>query len=153
MHPDDALSGAGAAKIGGRFVPIGTRAIYASDSEETTFRELTARKDRLAGGAQFDIDRYPRITYRVDIAVERCLDMRSLLNDRDSTELVRRCLDPGDLRTSQPVGKLLLEGHVQAIIYPSVVGAGFNVVIFRSLVTDQQVSLYRKDELLALWQR
>ena len=33
MHPDDALSGAGAAKMGGRFVPVCTRAIYAADSE------------------------------------------------------------------------------------------------------------------------
>lgn len=153
MHPDDALSGAGAVKIGGRFVPIGTRAIYASDSEETTFRELTARKDRLAGQAQFEIDRYPRITYRVDIAVERCVDMRLLLNEPGSGELIRRCLDPGDLRISQHAGKLLLENGIQVITYPSVVGAGFNMLIFRALVTDRHVSLYRKDELLALWRR
>jgi hypothetical protein len=63
---------------------------------------LTARKDRLAGHAHFDIDRYPRITYRLDIAVEGCLDLRSL---------------PG------------------------------------ALVMDRQVSLYRKDELLAPWRQ
>jgi RES domain-containing protein len=153
MHPHDVLSGEGAARIGGRFVPVGTRAIYAADSEEATFRELTARKHRLAGQAQFDMDRYPRITYRVDIDAERCLDVRSLLDQPESTELVRRCLDFGDLRTSQEVGKLLSDQRVQAILYPSVVAFGFNIVIFRALVTDEQVSLYRKEELLAFWER
>jgi hypothetical protein len=79
--------------------------------------------------------------------------MRSLLKGPDSAGLVRRCLDPGDLRTSQLVGKLLSEARVQGIVYPSVVGSGFNIVIFRALVTDRHVSLYRKDELLALWRR
>jgi hypothetical protein len=51
------------------------------------------------------------------------------------------------------VGKLLSEERVQAIVYPSVVGPGFNIVIFRALVTDREVSLYRKDELLAVWRR
>jgi RES domain-containing protein len=49
MHPDDVMSGAGAAKLGGRFVSLGTRALYVSDSEETLFQEIAVRKRRWAG--------------------------------------------------------------------------------------------------------
>ena len=39
MHPDDVMSGTGAAKLGGRFVPIGKKALYVSGSEETLLLE------------------------------------------------------------------------------------------------------------------
>jgi RES domain-containing protein len=44
MHPDDVMSGAGAAKLGGRFGSVGTRALYVSESEETLLREIAVRK-------------------------------------------------------------------------------------------------------------
>jgi RES domain-containing protein len=51
-HPDDVISGEGTKAKGGRFVPKGTRAVYASLDEETATREVTARKARLGGEAQ-----------------------------------------------------------------------------------------------------
>src|SRR3974390_3458344 len=39
MHPDDVMSGAGTAKLGGRFASGGNRALYVLDSEETCSRK------------------------------------------------------------------------------------------------------------------
>jgi len=52
MHPDDVMSGAGAAKLGGRFVPTRTMALYGADSEETVLDEISSRKSRLGGKAR-----------------------------------------------------------------------------------------------------
>ena len=41
------LSGAGAAKLGGRFVSVCMKALYVSDSEETLLQEIAVRKRRL----------------------------------------------------------------------------------------------------------
>ena len=49
MDPIDVLSGAGTRAYGGRFAPIGTRAVYLSATDSGTSKELTARKSRLGG--------------------------------------------------------------------------------------------------------
>ena len=42
MDPDEVLSGAGAERDGGRFVPVGTKAIYLSKEDATASNEVTA---------------------------------------------------------------------------------------------------------------
>jgi RES domain-containing protein len=49
FHPDDAISGEGTRLHGGRFVPVGVRAVYASLEEETALREVLTRKVALGG--------------------------------------------------------------------------------------------------------
>ena len=49
---DDVISGTGTYVHGGRFVPPGVRAVYASIDKETALREVTARKKTLAGRKQ-----------------------------------------------------------------------------------------------------
>ena len=71
MHPDDVMSGAGAVKLGGRFVSIGKKALYVSDSEQTLLWKISGRKSRLGGKALIDLDKYPRVTFRVDLKLER----------------------------------------------------------------------------------
>jgi RES domain-containing protein len=63
MDPVDVLSGAGARAYGGRFAPVGTRAVYLPDSGAS--KEVTARKSRLGGVGQISTDKYPRVVYAV----------------------------------------------------------------------------------------
>jgi hypothetical protein len=49
MDPVDVLSGAGTRIHGGRFVPVGTRAVYLSTTDSGASKEVTARKSRLGG--------------------------------------------------------------------------------------------------------
>lgn len=48
FHPDAAISGEGTRLAGGRFVPVGVNAVYATFDEDTTLREVTARKKGIA---------------------------------------------------------------------------------------------------------
>ena len=63
FHPDDVISGEGTRLHGGRFVPVGVRAVYASLEEETALREVTSRKSALGGRSQIGVGEYPRMTY------------------------------------------------------------------------------------------
>ena len=49
FHPDDVISGEGTRLNGGRFAPVGVKAVYASFEEETAMREVNVRKKALGG--------------------------------------------------------------------------------------------------------
>jgi RES domain-containing protein len=49
FHPDDVISGEGTRIHGGRFVPKGVKAVYASLEEETAAREVLIRRTAFAG--------------------------------------------------------------------------------------------------------
>ena len=49
MDPIDVLSGAEVRAYGGRFGPLGTRAVYLSATDVGASKEVTARKSRLGG--------------------------------------------------------------------------------------------------------
>jgi hypothetical protein len=65
FHPDDVISGEGTRLHGGRFVPIGVRAVYASLEEETALREVTTRKNALGGRSLISVGEYPRMTFAI----------------------------------------------------------------------------------------
>ena len=71
FHPDDVISGEGTRLYGGRFVPVGVRAVYASLEEETALREVTIRKSALGGRGQIGVGEYPRMTYVLSVATNR----------------------------------------------------------------------------------
>ena len=79
FHPDDVISGEGTRLHGGRFVPIGVRAVYASLEEETALREVTTRKNALGGRSQISVGEYPRMTYILSVATNRNLDLAATL--------------------------------------------------------------------------
>jgi RES domain-containing protein len=59
FHPDDLISGEGTRQHGGRFVPVGVRAVYASAEEDTALREVTQRKTTLGGERQIEVANIP----------------------------------------------------------------------------------------------
>src|SRR5258708_36047093 len=68
FHPDDVISGEGTQLNGGRFVPVGVRAVYASLEEETALLEVSMRKSALGGRSQINVGEYPRLTYVLSVA-------------------------------------------------------------------------------------
>jgi hypothetical protein len=82
---------------GGRFVPIGVRAVYASLEEETALREVTTRKNALGGRSLISVGEYPRMTYVLSVATNRNLDLAATLPS-ELANVVRLCLrGPGIL--------------------------------------------------------
>ena len=148
MHPDDVMSGTGAAKLGGRFVAVGIRALYVSDSEETLLQEISGRKRRLGGKALIDLDKYPRVTFRIDLKIDRHISFVDPFRTKELQSIRRRCLEVGNLRASQMVGRYLAASGVQAILYPSVEGTGNNVVVFIDNTSPGQTVLFNRAQVI-----
>jgi RES domain-containing protein len=94
MDPIDVRSGAGARAYGGRFAPIGTRAVYLSVTvtDSGASKEVTARKSRLGGMGQISIDKYPRVVYAVAVDLGKSLNL-STLGSSQVAEAVRTRLN------------------------------------------------------------
>lgn len=147
-HPDDVISGEGTKDKGGRFAPKGTRAVYASLEEETATREATARKARLGGKAQISLKDYPRLTYLVSFEAKRCLDLRNAGDKAVLKEALQAALDAADLAASHELGDYLSGKGIDAIIFPSVVCDGANIVVFRDADPPPVVEIRNRDEIL-----
>lgn len=131
MDPVDVLSGAGTRAYGGRFAPIGTRAVYLSVTDSAGSKEVTARKSRLGGVGQISIDKYPRVVYAVAVDLKKALDL-STLGSSQAAEAVRTtCLDRDDLRPSMDLARELISVGIQGLVFPSAVGGDDNLIVYR----------------------
>ena len=147
-HPDDVTSGEGTRSKGGRFAAKGTRAVYASLDEETATREVTARKTRLGGEAQIALADYPRLTYVISIEAKKCVDFRNIRNNAVWKDVLVAVSDRDDLRASQEVGAYLIDKGIEAVIFPSVIGAGANIAAFLDADPAPKVTIANRDEIL-----
>ncbi len=147
-HPDDVISGEGTRLYGGRFAPLGVRAVFASLDEETATREVTARKGRLGGRAQISIKSYPRFTYVIAVEIDKCVDFRSADPSSDLGRALAAALDLSDLRVSQEVGEYLMTKGVQGAIVPSVVGPGASVIVFLDVDPAPKIEVSNRDDVL-----
>lgn len=147
-YPDDVISGEGTRLKGGRFAAKGTRAVYASLGEETATREVTARKTRLGGKAQIALKDYPRLTYVISIEAQRCVDFRNIGNDATLRDVLSAASDPDDLGPSQEVGAYLAEKGFDAVIFPSVTGAGANIAAFLDTDPPAKVAIANREDIL-----
>ncbi|HEX3153131.1 MAG TPA: RES family NAD+ phosphorylase [Candidatus Angelobacter sp.] len=68
MDPTEILNGRGTELHGGRFAPIGMKAVYLADCDSGASAEVLARKKRLGRASQISLDKYPRVIYAVDVA-------------------------------------------------------------------------------------
>lgn len=146
--PDDVVSGEGTRLNGGRFARPGTRAVYASLDEETAVREASARRRRLAGTPLINLRAYPRLTYLISARMTKCVDFRSATRSRDLDDMLSAALNPDDLETSQSVGEYLLDRSVEGIIFPSVLGTGTNLVVFKDAEAAPYVDILNRDEVM-----
>jgi len=147
-HPDDVISGAGTRLKGGRFVPKGTRAVYASLDEDTATHEVTARKTRLGGKAQIALKDYPRLTYIISINAKTCVDFRNIGNNAVLKDVLAAASDLDDLGPSQEVGTYLVEKGIEAVIFPSVAGGGANIAAFLDSDPPAKVAIGNRKEIL-----
>lgn len=146
--PDDVVSGEGTRLNGGRFAPAGTRAVFASLDEETAIREAAARRRRLTGTPPIDFKAYPRLTYLIKAQMSKCVDLRAIAGPQESDEMLKAALDVDDQEASQDIGKYLLARGVDGIIFPSVLGAGTNLVVFKDADPAPFVDILNRDEVL-----
>jgi hypothetical protein len=117
FHPDDVISGEGTRLSGGRFVPVGMRAVYASLEEETALREVTTRKSSLSGRRQISVGEYPRMTYILSVATNRNLDLAATLPS-ELANVVRLCLRGPGYSVSQELAASWISEGIDSVVFP-----------------------------------
>jgi RES domain-containing protein len=123
FHPDDVISGEGTRFHGGRFVPVGVRAVYASLEEETALREVTSHKSALGGRSGISVGEYPRMTYVLSVATQRNLDLAAKLPS-DLADMVRVCLRGSGYSVSRELAAIWISEGVDSVVFPSATGCG-----------------------------
>lgn len=148
MDPVDVLSGVGTRTCGGRFAPIGTRAVYLSVTDAGASKEVTARKSRLGGVGQISVDKYPRVVYAVAVDLKRALDLSTLGSSQAAAALMATCLDKNDLRPSMELAGELISAGIQGLVFPSTVGGDDNLVVYRVNCGRKALSLRNERDVL-----
>jgi RES domain-containing protein len=148
MDPIDVLSGAGARAHGGRFAPVGTRAVYLSVTDSGASKEVTARKLRLGGAGQISIDKYPRVVYAVAVDLKKALDLSTLGSSRAAEAVRTACLDKDDLAPSMELARELISEGIQGLVFPSAVGGEDNLVVYRANCGRKALSLKNEREVI-----
>jgi hypothetical protein len=152
FHPDDVVSGEGTRLNGGRFVPVGVRAVYASADEETAMREVTARKSALSGRKQILLREYPRMTYVPSVATRRNLNLAGKLPP-ELANVVKQCLGSSLYSSSQELAAIWIGEGIESAVFPSATGAGNNVAIYLANAGRASVAVRNRDQVLAALRR
>ena len=153
FHPDDVISGEGTRLNGGRFVPAGVRAVYASLEEETAMREVTTRKNALSGRSQINVGEYPRMTYVLSVTTHRNLDLSSTLLPSELADIVGACLGGRGYSASQELAGIWIAKGVESVVFPSATGVGRNVAVYLANAGAGSVIVRNRDEVLAALRR
>ena len=152
FHPDDVISGEGTRLNGGRFVPVGVKAVFASLEEETALREVTTRKSALGGWNQIKLGEYPRMTYVISVATHRNLDLAATL-PLELAKTVERCLRTSQYSASQELAALWIARGIESVVFPSATGVGRNVVVYLANAAAGSVVVRNRDNVLAALRR
>ena len=152
FHPDDVISGDGTRLHGGRFVPLGVRAVYASLEEETALREVTSRKSALGGRSQISVGEYPRMTYVLSVATNRNLDLAATLPS-ELANIVRLCLRRPGYHASQELAAIWISEDIESVVFPSATGVGRNVAVYLPNAAAGSVVVRNRAEVLAALRR
>jgi RES domain-containing protein len=152
FHPDDVISGEGTRLHGGRFVPVGVRAVYASLEEETALREVTSRKSALGGRSQISVGEYPRMTYVLSVATNRNLDLAATLPS-ELANVVRLGLRGTGYSVSQELAAIWISEGIDSVVFPSATGAGRSVAVYLGNAGVGSVVVRNRTEVLAALRR
>lgn len=147
MDPSHVLSGIGTQKYGGRFAAVGTRAVYLAGSDETASREVLARKKRLGNASQITLAKYPRVVFAVSVTLQKVLTWLRKPRSKGLIQIRESCLALDDLARSQELGQALLAAGVQGLLFPSVVGAGRNLIVYLENCRPSSLALHNVDQM------
>jgi hypothetical protein len=80
---------------------------------------------------QINTDKYPRIVYAVAVNLKKTIDLSSLASSQAAESVRTACLDKDDLSISMELAGELITAGIEGLLFPSVVGADDNLVVYR----------------------
>lgn len=147
MDPTEILNGRGTELYGGRFAPIGMKAVYLADSDSGASAEVLARKKRLGGASQISLDKYPRVIYAVDVMLDRVVKLARKPRDPVLASVWAKCLD-ADIAYSQEVGPFLTSSRIQGLLFKSTIGKNINLMVFLENCDSSQLKVRQLGETI-----
>ena len=138
--PEDAISGAGAARWGGRWNPPGLPAFYASTTYDVAHKEVAAAAGYYRARVTNEL---PRVEAAFDVRLARTLDLstRRALRQMRLTQKSLRAVDwraandGGQEALTQAVGRLAAALELEGLVVPSAgIRGGRNIVVFPRLL-------------------
>ncbi len=148
FHPDDVISGEGTRRYGGRFVPVGTPAVYGSVDEQTAVKEVTVRQQMLKGDRNIDFSGYPRLTYVLRVHTERHLDLSGDLPG-EFGRVMEECSQPGDHGPSQHLAEIWIAEGIESVLFRSATDGGNNIVVYIANSAEESVTVLNREALLS----
>jgi RES domain-containing protein len=136
---------------GGRFVPVGVRAVYASLEEKTALREVMTRKTAFGRSKPDKCREYSRMKYVLSAATNRNLDLAATLPS-EQANVVRRCLRGPGYYVSQELAAIWISEGIYNVVFPSA-GAGRNVAVYLANAAAGSVVVRYRAEVLAALRR
>ena len=134
--PENAVSGDGAARWGGRWNPPGLPTFYASTTYEVAHREMAAAGKYYGASVTTEL---PRVEAAFDVRLAKTLDLstRAALRQMRVTQKSLRAVDwrkandGGHEALTQAIGRLAAALGVQGLIVPSAeIRGGRNLIVF-----------------------
>jgi len=108
---------------------------------------VLARKKRLGNQSQITIEKYPRIVFGVDVALERVVSWLRRPRSVRLAMIRQACLDEKELAPSKEVGEVLRRANIQGIRFPSVAGEGRNLIVYLANSDSGALTLRNVDQL------
>lgn len=147
MDPTEILNGQGTELYGGRFAPMGMKGVYLAESDAGASAEVLARKQRLGGASQISLDKYPRVIYAVDVALDYVVKLTRKPKDPVLVSIWRKSLDP-DIAYSQEVGPFLASAGIQGLLFKSTIRTSTNLFVFLDNCDPAQLKVRRLEETI-----
>jgi RES domain-containing protein len=147
MDPTEILNGRGTELYGGRFAPIGMKGVYLAESDAGASAEVLGRKKRIGGASQISLDKYPRLTYAVDVALDRVVKLTRKPRDPVLVSVWTKSLDP-DITYSQEVGPFLASAGIQGLLFKSTIGTSTNLIVFLDNCDPAQLKVRQLHETI-----
>jgi RES domain-containing protein len=152
MDPTEILNGRGTELYGGRFAPVGTKAVYLADSDVGASTEVLARKKRLGDSSQISLDKYPRVVYAVDVHVDRVVKLIRKPRNPVLASIWTKSME-SDIAYSQGIGRFLAHVGIQGLLFKSTIGKSTNLIVFLNNCHPTQLQVRQLTEIIDVFRQ
>ncbi len=152
----DLITGEGSQQFGGRYNPIGIRAVYGSLDLTTAIAEYLAHSRR-QGLPDVEADVFPLVVIRLEATLNECFDLTNLKVRRNLNITWRQITDEpwqdlqdhGQEALTQAIGRLVREAGFDGLLFPSAANkpSGKNLVLFPDKLSSDRLRILNKEKV------
>lgn len=128
------------------------KCVYLAESDAGASAEVLPRKKRLGGASQISLDKYPRVIYAVDVALDRVVRLARKPREPVLVSVWIKSFDT-NIAYSQEVGPFLVSAGVQGLLFKSTIGKSINLIVFLDNCDPSQLKVRQLDETMDMFRQ